>query len=382
MKIKKTLLVGLLASMLSSCGTLFDKDNTPAPTPLTNFTPEISVQQNWYTKTGTGVGSQYLKLVPTIDNGMVFTASKDGTVTAVDQFTGKRRWTVNSGISVTGGPGAGSNIVVVGGSEGEVVALDQSCGAILWKVVAANEILAAPAISQDVVLAKTIDGKLLALSAKDGHTLWNYQQTEPLLILRGSSAPKIFHNNAIVGFANGNLAKFDLRSGNLHWQEAIAIPEGSFAIQRMIDVDADPIIHNGHIYAATYQGRISAIDSGSGKAYWSYDLSTYTGLAADRERVYVSDAKGHVWAFDASSGKVDWRMKELEYRNVTGPAEIGNYVVVADEEGYLHWLCKDDGRLVARVRVSSAGFLASPVVSNNIVYVYAKNGALAAYSVR
>ena len=105
------------------------------------------------------------------------------------------------------------------------------------------------------------------------------------------------------------------------------------------------------------------------------------GIAADKDRVYISDAKSHVWAFDAESGRVDWRQSQLEARNITGPAIMGNYLVVGDAEGYLHWLNKQDGHFVARVQVNSSGIIAAPVVVNSILYVVTMDGHLAAYRV-
>lgn len=376
----KIVLLSTLTTMLCACSGFFDKDNTPTPSPLVNFTQEVKVHSLWSRGTGEGVGSEYLHLAPAFTGNTVVTASKDGTVTATNKTTGKIHWRVNTKVPISGGASANDNLVVVGSREGDVVALRAIDGKILWQNKVASEILAPPAVSNDIVLAKTINGQLSGLSAQDGHALWHYEQTEPTLILRGASAPLISGSNVIVGFANGNLAKLTLREGSLHWQQTMATPEGSFSIQRMIDIDANPIIHGNRVYAATYQGRITAMDLGSGKTYWTHDISSFSGIAADSDRVYVADTKSHIWAFDADTGTVDWRQTQLEARNVTGPAIIGNYIVVGDEEGYLHWISKQDGHFVARVRINGSGILAAPIVDNNILYVVTRDGQLTAYT--
>ena len=147
----------------------------------------------------------------------------------------------------------------------------------------------------------------------------------------------------------------------------------------MIDVDADPVIFEHHLYAATYQGKIASFDWLSGNTLWSHDISSYTGMTADNNTVYISDAQGIIWAFNADSGLVNWRQTELNARIVTGPAVLGNYLVVGDAEGYLHWLGKNDGHLAARQRVGSAIY-AAPVVENNVVYTLTNEGYLAAYT--
>ena len=370
-----------MALLLSACNGFFDKDNTPPPSPLVTFTPEIQPRLLWSTKTGSGSSGEYLKLQVALTEKWVFTADKTGTVTAVDKSNGHVQWRTATHIFVAGGPAAGDNIVVIGSRKGNVYALRQVDGSLLWKIDIAQEILAQPVIAHGMALVKATNGLLYALSTQDGHTVWSARQVEPALILRTASSPKVDGNNVIVGFANGNLAKFNLHDGNIQWSQAVAIPEGGFAIQRMIDIDANPIIFHNHIYAATYQGKIAALSQVSGDILWSETISTFTGLAADDNQVYATDAKSWVWAFNADQGSEIWHQRRLADRQITGPAIMGNYLVVGDKEGYLHWLNQKDGHFAARVKVNGAGMIVSPLVENNVLYVATTDGYLKAYTI-
>ncbi|HVX00600.1 MAG TPA: PQQ-binding-like beta-propeller repeat protein, partial [Candidatus Babeliaceae bacterium] len=188
MKTKNKILIATLTTLLSACNGFFDKDNTPPPAKLVAYNPEVRIQSQWQTNAGSGVGSSYLKFIPAINDSMVFTANHNGVVTAINRNNGKILWQSNTGVTLTGGPGIGNDSVIVGSRNGDVIALNQSTGVILWKTKVPSEVLASPAIANNIVLIKTIDGKLSALSTQDGHSLWNYQQTEPALILRGSSS--------------------------------------------------------------------------------------------------------------------------------------------------------------------------------------------------
>jgi outer membrane protein assembly factor BamB len=148
----------------------------------------------------------------------------------------------------------------------------------------------------------------------------------------------------------------------------------------MIDIDADPIIFDNRVFAATYQGHIVSLDLLTGREIWVHDISSYTGMTADAEKIYISDAKSALWAFDRDNGTVRWRQVQLAARNITGPAILGKYLVVGDGEGYLHLLSREDGHFVARIRVNSSPILATPVVNNGILYVLTTDGHLAAYS--
>lgn len=377
--IKRLALTAVIASLLTACTGFFDKDNTPTPTPLTPLNAEIKTHQLWSSKIGNGSGDDYLKLSPTLNGDAIYTSSSNGVITATNKQNGNAFWSVNTKTAITSGPGVGNGIVVVGGLQGDVIALQQIDGRLLWKKTVSGEILAKPAISNNMVVIKTIDGTIHALSARDGNALWSYQQTEPSLILRGSSAPLLRDNLIFVGFANGSLAKIGLRNGQVDWTHPIALPEGGFSIERMIDIDADPVIYGHRIFAATYQGKVASLDWQSGKTLWEHDISSYTGMTADDNTAYISDAKGYIWAFGANSGLVNWRQTQLEARNVSGPAVMGSYVVVGDSEGYLHWLSKRDGHIAAREFAGNT-ILATPIVENNVLYAQTTNGSLVAYT--
>lgn len=377
----KPLLIGSVCCVLCACSTFFDKDNTPTPTPLAHFKPEVTPTQLWNVRATKGVDKDYLKLTPTLNNQFIVTASRNGTVTATNKQNGATAWSTDTHIEITAGPTSANDLTVVGGYKGDVLALNPNNGTIVWKSRVSSEILAPPAISNTSVLIKTVDGHVVALSTLDGHRLWHYKQTEPTLILSASSAPVIHNNGVIAGFANGALTKLSLNDGELQWQQTIAVPEGSFPIQRMVDIDADPIVFNQHIYAATYQGKIASLDPDNGHVIWTHDISSYSGTAADFDKIYVSDTQSHVWAFDAQNGNVLWRQTQLQARNLTAPVTMGNYVVVGDGEGYLHWLSKQDGHFIARINVDSSGILATPIVDHNILYVVTRDGHLAAYTI-
>ena len=376
----KILTASLTTIFLSACNGFFDKDNTPTPTPLTQFKSELKTRLKWYHGVNFGVGFDYLKMIPAVTDKAIFTAGKDGTVTATNRSTGSTLWHDELDAALSAGPATDNDMLFIGTRYGKVIALRQSDGGKLWEIQVSSEILTPPAAHNGIVLIKAIDGQLTALDEKTGRTMWHYLQSEPALILRGGSVPQITHNDVVVGFANGNLAKLTLQEGSLLWQQLITIPEGSFAIQRMVDIDADPVVLNNRVYVATYQGKIAALDLTSGKVYWSHDISSFTGLTVDNQRVYVADATSHLWAFDIDSGAVDWRQNLLEARNITGPATLGNYLVVADEEGFLHWMSKADGHFVARNRVTGFGILATPVVYDDTVYLLTRDGHLAAYT--
>lgn len=365
---------------LAACSGLFDKDNTPPPSPLTVFKAEIMPRQLWGVDTGGGGTRDYLKLSLTSSADSIFVVSLDGNVTMVNKRTGRVNWRVATGLPLRAGAGYGYGLVVVGSNKGDVLALSKATGKQVWAANMAGSILAQPAVGNGIVVIKTADGLVHGLSTANGQESWTYHETEPNLILHSASTPVIRDNDVLVGFANGNLVRLGLSNGQLRWQQGLAIPQGAFAIQRMIDVDADPIVFEHRVYAATYQGTIASLEWSNGRQLWNHDISSYSGMAADDTGVYISDAKSYVWALGTDSGLVNWRQTQLANRNISGPAIMGRYVVVGDEEGYIHWMSKRDGHFAGRVYIGASIF-APPLVENNVLYACTKNGYLVAYKI-
>ena len=201
------------------------------------------------------------------------------------------------------------------------------------------------------------------------------------MIVRAGSTPQQAGDKVAIGFSSGRLTLLNANAGSLIWQRTIALPKGVSALDQMVDIDADPLISRGVVYAATYQGRIAAINVSKGKLLWKHDISTFTGFVLGPKWLYVTDATGHVWAFDRRTGTVEWRQNKLKGRLITAPALQDDYVVVGDNYGYLYWMAANDGHLVASTMVDKKGLIAPPVVSGNSLLTLTPGGDLYSYKV-
>ena len=374
-------LVSVLA--LSGCGAVSgllggDDEDELRPAALETFQPSTRVATLWSRRATSGEGGQRLELRPAITGDRVLVAGHDGDVAAHDLLTGDRLWETDTGVPISGGPGAGSGLVVVGGSGGEVVALASADGAIAWRATVTSEVVSAPAVGEGTVAVRTVDGKLFGLDAATGERSWVYGRTVPVLTLRGTSAPVIAGEVVVAGFDSGYLVAISLADGQLRWESQVAAPSGRTELERLADMDADPVVSDGVVYAVTFQGRITALDLDTGQLLWERDMSSHTGIGLGQRLLYVTDDRSRIWAFDRSTGSSLWRQDNLERRQVTRPVELGDYVVVGDFQGHVHWLDIDDGGFAARVRPGGGAVRAPPVIGNAAVYMLGENGTLTA----
>lgn len=347
------------------------------PSVLGQQTNSIHPRTIWQANIGGGSDRKLLKLEPTIIGGRVYLASASGIVEARDAANGRTLWRVDTKTPISAGPGAGEGLVLVGTRDAHILALDAGNGQQRWKVRVSSEVLAVPRIGSGVVVAHSMDGKLVGLDSDTGAQRWGHEHEVPVLSLRGSSSPVIMGSNVITGFANGKLSSIQLVSGNLNWEVSLGIASGRTELDRMTDINADPLVIGDTIYAVTYQGDLAAVSS-DGSVLWRHKLSSYSGLGGGDNQLYVTDDKDQVWAFDRSSANSLWKQSSLLYRRLSAPIPFKGYVVAGDFEGFLHWFRPEDGSLIARTRLGSAPITVAPQVVDGRLYVYGDGGDFAA----
>lgn len=373
---KRLLAACAAALLLVACGS---QDNTEPPAPLVKFTPKVQVQEVWSADVGAGAGDILLGLVPAVDGGHVYAAGRDGDVSAYDAATGKRIWRTDTKMKLGGGPGVGAKLVAVGSTSGYVQALAADDGRSLWKHFVNGAVIAAPAVSDTVVVVHTGDGHLIGLSAADGHQLWIVSRDVPRLTLRGNGSPVIRGSTVYAGFDDGNLMALKLADGQVQWETPVAVPTGQDELQQMVDLDGEPLISFGIIYAATYQGKLAALTADAGQPLWTAAMSSYNGTSIADGRLFVSDEHGIVHAYNAASGEEEWKQPAMRARTLTRPTPFHGTIAVGDYDGYVHFLSQKTGELVARVRADSERISAAPVVAGDELIVLSDGGELVAY---
>ena len=359
-----------------------DDDDATMPAELLDIESEVSIGREWTVNIGNGQGDTYTKITPILDEGFVFAASENGEVVAINSINGDIVWQTELDTTITGGVGAGDNIVMVATEEAELVTFQQSDGQELWRARVSSEVLSQPKTNGDIVVAQTVDGKLVALDRHTGDQRWTYETTLPALTLRGTSSPVITPDGKVIaGFSNGILVAVAAEDGVWSWEERVAVPEGQYDIDRVIDVDGELLLDGSRILAASYQGNLMAFDISTGRIVWGLEASSYHGVDQGFGNIYYSDDKSHLIAVRDNSDDVVWQNEELQYRELTAPKTITNFVAVADFEGYLHLISQVDGRVVGRAQLDNDGIRANLIVDEGKLIVFGNSGSLTALTI-
>ena len=394
MKLKHVAGVVLVAMALTGCSTVkgwFAGKDAEAkkalePAELVKFEPSVNVTKAWSANVGKGEGRIGLRQAPVVADGRVYAAAVQGGVHALDLQTGKEVWEYTPAkekkkpkLRLSGGPGVGDGLVVIGTLDGQVIALDASNGAEKWRGKVPGEVIAAPAVAQGLVFVRSNDGRTTALDAATGEQRWFNSQELPSLTVRGNAPVVAGPGVLFIGNDDGTLSALAMQDGRPLWEQMVGTPEGRTELERMADIDGAPVLEGNTLYVSSFKNQTMAIEGPTGRPMWSRDHGGGGGVAVSSGNVVVTDGKGSVYGLDKTSGSAMWSQQALARRSLTGAAIQGDYAVVGDYKGYLHWLRLSDGELAAREKSGGDALLAQPVVADGILLVQNVDGKLTAF---
>jgi len=317
---------------------------------------------------------------PAVVGDRVYAAAADGTVTALDAATGRQIWRVNAGARLSAGVGASANLVVVGSEEGDAIALDAN-GESRWRARVSSEVLAPPLPLGDLVVVRAADNRIFALDASDGRRRWVYQRTLPPLAVRSTVGVSAGAGLVLAGFSGGRLVALAPANGAVRWEGNVAVPKGTTELERVTDVVGRPWTTDREVCAVAFQGRIACFDIANGTPAWTRDLSSTSGVLGDARFVYVSDDKGAAHALDRATGRSVWKQDKLAFRNRSAPLPAGRDVAVADVQGFVHLLARDNGAIIGRVATDGSAISTNPVPFDRGFLVQTRNGGVFAIAV-
>jgi outer membrane protein assembly factor BamB len=350
-----------------------------APVPvIAEKAPQV-LSPLWTKALGSRSRCQSFGLTLAVRHDTVFVADCGGRVWSLDAENGKTIWEENLKTPITAGPSVAENRVVVTTKSPAMVALDSKTGAIVWEKSEQNEILTPVSFSGGHVFSHALNDTVMARRIKDGAMVWQTQNPPLNLVLRKSSRPIPVGKEVLVGFSDGKLIAFEQSTGAITWMQELSIPMGHDEFQRMVDVSAEPVVSGDQVFAVNYQGKLNALKASSGEKRWSYSVSSFSGLAVDKNVVVVSDSQGIILAIDKKTGKNRWTQAGLKGRHLSTPTITRDYVFVGDEQGQLHVVRLATGKYLTRVKVGGAPIEVTPVVVDGRLFVLGQGAVVSAY---
>ena len=382
--------LALCVATLMGCSSSDDEEELVLPEIVNQFETDVV----WQESIGDGVEHYFSRLTPAVYKETVYVASRDGKVEALSLVDGDTLWETDvrenpafwpwetdQSAKLSGGILQAYGKLFIGSEHGYLTALDRETGEVVWRKNVPGEILAKPAAGDGLVFINLGSGKLLALHPDEGEERWSHEQEVPALTLRGQSSPTVANGGVLMGLETGKLSVLISDSGYSAWSAEIATPKGSSEFERLVDVDTQPLISGPYAYAIAYNGNLAAVDIRSGNVVWKREYSSYREITMDAQTIYVVDSNGVVYALDKDSGIERWSQPALRGWYLTGPTVAGQYLAMGDQEGNLHWLNKESGELVSREDFDSSGFFIEPVIADDKLILYTRDGEVSAVKI-
>jgi outer membrane protein assembly factor BamB len=348
----------------------------------------------WTASISGSSGQQRLAAAPVIGDGRLYAMDTDGLVSAFNAQTGARLWTKSFSIkgdgssSVFGGGVSydGGKLYVTTGT-GQVASLDAANGNENWKVKPAGPLRGSPTIGFNSVYVMTQDNQLYALNVADGAIQWNESGSQGQAGVFGVAAPAAGQGTVIAGYSTGELVAYRYENGRTLWSDALARTSISTHVGVLTDVDADPIIDRGSVFALGQGGRMAAYELVTGQRIWELNLAGISTPAVAGDWVFTLTDDAKLLCIARSTGKVRWLAQLDRYKNEekrknpifwTGPVLAGNRLWIANSEGLLASANVADGSITKLADLGNSISLA-PVVAGGMLYVLDDGGRISAF---
>ncbi len=337
---------------------------------------------------------QRLAAAPVIANGTVFAMGTDGVVSAFSASNGAKLWSTSFGVSgdgentvFGGGVSFDSGRVYVATGFGEVAALEADTGKQVWKVKPAGPLRGSPTVAFNSVYVMTQNNQIHALNVADGAEIWAESGSIGQAGVFGVAAPAAGQGTVIAGYSSGELSAYRYENGRTLWSDALARTSISTEVGSLTDVDADPIIDRGRVYALGQGGRMAAYDLVTGQRIWELNLAGISTPAVAGDWVFTLTDDAELLAIARSSGKVRWLKQLMRYENEkkrknpvfwVGPVLAGNRLWVANSRGELASADPASGEVTQFAELGAPVSLA-PVVAGQTLYVLDDSGRITAF---
>lgn len=373
----------LVAILLTGCGLISEDKSKKVISPLPSLEhKEVTLIKQWSVSIGNiGINENRLKLDSFIHGNNLFATSADGRIYAINKTTGDVLWKRDIGVGVSSAVAADEEMVVVSDENAMLHALNSANGVDLWEAQSTSEVLSNAAFSRDAVVVQSVDSKLQSFDRFTGAKKWTYSASQPALTLRGNASPVIDENAVIAAFDNGKIVAIDVATGILKWEERFIIPDGRSELERVVDVQEDPVVSGAHVYVGAYQGSVAALSVVTGDVLWDKKASVLYSMVEDSGYLYFIDGKDVVKSVYTADGSVAWENKNFENRHISSPVVVDGYVVFGDEEGYLHVLSADNGKYVGQYHLGSGGISLGVMADESSIYVLSNSGTQFAFKI-
>jgi outer membrane protein assembly factor BamB len=336
-----------------------------------------------------------LAAAPVVGGNKLFAEGTDGVIVAFDKNTGAKVWTRGDGemtkdqapSAFGGGVSYEAGKLYATNGVGEVKALNADTGEVLWKVTPAGPLRGSPTIAFGQLFVMTQDNQIIALNIADGSLVWDESGSTTQSGVFGVAAPSAGQGTVIAGYSSGELSAYRYENGRTLWSDALARTNISTTVGSITDIDADPIIDSGRVYALGQGGRMAAYELLTGQRIWELNLAGISTPSIAGEWIFTLTDDARLLAIARSTGRVRWITQLPRFRDEedkkgpifwTGPVLAGGQLWVASSRGELWKVSAGEGSAQIFADLGQPVSL-PPLVADGYLYILDDSGVIHAW---
>jgi outer membrane protein assembly factor BamB len=336
-----------------------------------------------------------LAAAPVVGGNKLFAEGTDGVIVAFDKNTGAKLWTRGDGemtkdqapSAFGGGVSYEAGKLYATNGVGEVKALNADTGEVLWKVTPAGPLRGSPTIAFGQLFVMTQDNQIISLNIADGSLVWDESGSTTQSGVFGVAAPSAGQGTVIAGYSSGELSAYRYENGRTLWSDALSRTNISTTVGSITDIDADPIIDSGRVYALGQGGRMAAYELLTGQRIWELNLAGISTPSIAGEWIFTLTDDARLLAIARSTGRVRWITQLPRFRDEedkkgpifwTGPVLAGGQLWVASSRGELWKVSAGEGSAQIFADLGQPVSL-PPLVADGYLYILDDSGVIHAW---
>ena len=365
----RCLTVVLGAALLSACSSTAEK---PQPAPLPSFTAQLQVQKVW----SANVGEVTTPLSVAVQGTRVALASSSGDLALIDAQTGSDIWRLSLKDRIQAGVGSDGQRFAVVTHNNELVTVES--GREIWRQKLQAGTFTAPLVAGGRVFVLTADRTALAFDGASGQRLWAQQRSADPLVLRQAGVLAAWNDTLLVGF-EGRLLGLNPLNGLPRWESVVGSSRGTNEVERLVDLVAGLNRQGNSVCVRSFQTSVACVDASRGAVQWTRTAQGHTGLEGDEARVYGVESDSKVLAWNRQNGQPAWSEDALRFRGLGAPLVMGKALVIGDEAGLLHFLSRQNGKVLQRLNTDGTAVVVRPVLAGQTLVIVNRSGQISGY---
>jgi len=331
---------------------------------------------------------------PIVANGRVYTIDTLGAVRAFDVRSGSMIWASqtpddkgNEAALYGGGIAYDSGRIFATNGLGYVSALSERNGGILWRVRPGGPLRGSPTVANGALYVISQDNQIYSLKEDDGSTNWSEAASVEIAGIFGAASPAVGQGTVVAGFSSGELNGYRYENGRQVWQDQLQRTSIQTSVSSLSDIDADPVIDSGQVFAVGAGGRMVALDLVSGQRMWELNIAGIATPWVAGDWVFVVTDEDKLMCIYRQNGHIRWIAQLPQFEkpkakkgdiSYSGPVLAGNRLIIAASNGQVIQLDPATGSYQSQFSVGAPVSL-SPIVADSTLFIFDDNARLHAY---